>query len=224
MNKKNWLLKLLTQLYLLALLCVSMNAGAIGNTMSWREEVLLHDGQVIVAERSYNPGDSATPDSPDSSALEETVTFNLPDSRKIVWTTNFRDAEPEPNSLNLILFDVVKGVPYIAAYPADCNAHKKWKRPNPPQVFFKYEKNRWKRIALKKFPVELKEANVIVGRPDMRNLQAFYTVKQVNLQNDNIHAPEYRTTMRKALARGKCAQRPGSPKAPVKKAPGTAVK
>ena len=30
--------------------------GIGGHTMSWKEEVLLHDGQMIVLERFYNLG------------------------------------------------------------------------------------------------------------------------------------------------------------------------
>lgn len=46
--------------------------------MSWKEEVLLHDGQVIVAERFYNLGGYPTLESTERAALDETVTFNLP--------------------------------------------------------------------------------------------------------------------------------------------------
>ena len=60
---------------------VTANAGLFGlgsSTMSWKEEVLLHDGQVIVAERFYNLGGYPTLESTERAALDETVTFNLP--------------------------------------------------------------------------------------------------------------------------------------------------
>lgn len=158
--------------------------GIGGHTMSWKEEVLLHDGQIIVAERFYNLGDYPTLESTERVALDETVTFNLPvTGQKIIWKTDFRDADPEPNSLNLILFDVVKGVPYIATYPAGCIAYNKWKRPNPPQILFKYENDQWKRIALAEFPAEPTKANVIVGRPASKSLKSFYSVAQVEEEN-----------------------------------------
>jgi hypothetical protein len=36
--------------------CVNTSAGVfgIGGNMSWKEEVLLHDGGIIIAERFYN--------------------------------------------------------------------------------------------------------------------------------------------------------------------------
>jgi hypothetical protein len=184
---------------------VSMNAdaGLFGHTMSWKEEVLLHDGQIIVAERFYNLGGYPAIESRERAALDETVTFSLPGTnKKITWKTDFRDTEPEPNSLNLILFDVVKGVPYIATYPAGCIAYNKWKRPNPPQILFKYENDQWKRITLAEFPAELTKANVIVGRPATKLLQPFYTVAQVNKENHDIDTTEYKTILRDAVKRG----------------------
>lgn len=201
-------LKQITKLGFLLMMGVSMNAdaglfGLFGHTMSWKEEVLLHDGQIIVAERFYNLGGYPAIESRERAALDETVTFSLPGTnKKITWKTDFRDTEPEPNSLNLILFDVVKGVPYIATYPAGCIAYNKWKRPNPPQILFKYEGGQWKRIGLAEFPAELTKANVIVGRPATKLLQPFYTVAQVNEENHDIDTPEYKTILREAVKGG----------------------
>lgn len=103
-------LKRITKLGLMLMMGVSMSACSA--TMSWKEEVLLHDGQVIVAERFFNLGGYPGLESHERSALDETVTFNLSKSKSIVWKTDFRNSVPEPNSLNLIRFDVVKGIPY----------------------------------------------------------------------------------------------------------------
>jgi hypothetical protein len=181
------------------ILVMGISLSACSDTMSWKEEVLLHDGQIIVSERHYNLGGFPGFESHNRSSIDETVTFNMPGSgKKIIWKTDFRDSEPEPNSLNLILFDVIKGVPYIAAYPAGCIAYNKWKRPNPPQILLKYESDQWQRIPLKEFPLEIKEANVIVGKPDVRILKSFYTVAQVKEANRDIKAPEYRSILREA--------------------------
>jgi hypothetical protein len=182
---------------------MSADAGLFGfggHTMSWKEEVLLHDGQIIVAERFYNLGGYPAIESRERAALDETVTFSLPGTnKKITWKTDFRDSAPEQNSLNLILFDVVKGVPYIATYPAGCIAYNKWKRPNPPQILFKYENDQWKRITVAEFPAELIKANVIVGRPATKLLKSFYTIAEVNAENRDIHTPEYGTVLREAI-------------------------
>ena len=173
--------------------------GFGGDTMNWKEEVLLHDGQIVVAERFYHLGGYPAIESQERAALDVTVSFNLPGTnKKIVWKNDFRDSEPEPNSLNLIRLDVVKGVPFVATYPAGCIAYNKWGRPNPPQVLFKYEGEQWKRITLAELPTELvnAQANVIVGRPAAKLLKSFYTVAGVNAVNHDIHAPEYKSILR----------------------------
>jgi hypothetical protein len=193
-------LKHVTKFGLALIIGVSMNACSA--TMSWKEEVLLHDGQIIVAERFYNLGGKPTWESRERAPLDETVTFNLPGTnKKIIWKTDFRDSQPEPNSLNLIRFDVVKGVPYIATYPAGCIAYNKWGRPNPPQVLFKYENEQWNRIALAELPPELigTHANVIVGRPATSLLKSSYSVEGVNAENHDIDEGPYKTILREAV-------------------------
>lgn len=171
-------------LLVVALLTSAMvNAGLFGfggSTMSWKEEVLLHDGQIIVAERFYNLGAYPAIDSRERAALDQTVTFSLPaTNQKITWKTDFRDSEPEPNSLNLLLLDIINGTPYIAAYPVGNIAYNKWGSPNPPYVFFKYDGKTWQRISLGEFPAELNKTNLIVGRPPVKLLKSFYTVDEV---------------------------------------------
>lgn len=200
MKHAQWMLRIFKTTGLILTIGVAMSACSA--TMNWKEEVLLHDGQIIVAERFYNLGGYPTLDSRERAALDETVTFSLPGTnKKIIWKTDFRDTQPEPNSLNLIRFDVVKGVPYIATYPAGCIAYSKWGMPNPPQVLFKYESDQWKRITLAELPPELigATANVIVGRPATSLLQAFYTVKGVGDENYDIHASEYKTILREPI-------------------------
>ena len=57
MNTKQWL-KRIAKLGLLLMMGASMNveAGLFGATMSWKEEVLLHDVGILVVERFYNLG------------------------------------------------------------------------------------------------------------------------------------------------------------------------
>ena len=198
----NGLLRVFKTIGLILTLGVSMSAaaGLFGHTMSWKEEVLLHDGSKIIAERSYNLGGYPTIDSRERKSLDETVTFTIPGSnKKIIWKTDFKDSAPEPNSLNLLVLDVVKGVPYIAAYPAGTIAHNKWGSPNPPYVFFKYDGKLWQRISLEEFPAELVKTNVIVGRPPAELLKSFYTADDVEKQNYDIHTVEYKSIIRTPL-------------------------
>lgn len=217
MNNSNGMMNRLTRLGLLLMMGMSMSAdaGLFGHTMSWKEEVLLHDGSKIIAERSYNLGGYPTIDSRERKSLDETVTFTIPGSnKKITWKTDFKDSAPEPNSLNLLVLDVVKGVPYIATYPAGIIAYNKWGSPNPPYVLFKYDGKMWQRISLEEFPAELNKTNVIVGRPPAELLKSFYTVEGVNAQNYDIHTEEYKTIVRTPLDHWKPRPQYKGPKAP----------
>lgn len=190
-------------LVFIAIAVTSLNACeylGIGNTMSWKEEVLLHDGSKLVVKRIFHLGSKPTFESTEKSALDATVTFTLPGSNnKITWKTDFRDMLPEPNSLNLLVLDIVNGTPYIATYPAGCIAYNKWNRPNPPYIFFKYDGNDWKRISLEEFPAEISNVNVIIGKPPEKLKKSFYTVEQVKEQNRDIHRAEYINIIRTPL-------------------------
>lgn len=192
-----------TRLALILLIGISLNAcaGLAPSTMSWKEEVKLLDGQIIISERFYNLGGYPGYDASERVPLDETVTFNLPNGKSIVWKNDFRDSEPEPNSLNHFRFDVVNGVPYLATYPAGCIAYNKWGRPNPPQVLFRYVDEKWQRITLADLPPVLinTHANVIVGRPATSLLKSFYAVGGVDAKNYYIRTPEYKTILREAV-------------------------
>ena len=65
----------------------------IGDSTSWKEEVLLHDGQKIIIERLVSLGGKPTLDSRERRDLDETVSFILPGSnKKVIWMTDFRMA------------------------------------------------------------------------------------------------------------------------------------
>ena len=202
MNTRQWWLKRIAKLGLLLMMGVSMSAdaGLFGHSKGWKEEVKLHDGRVIVVERSFNLGGYSTLDSRERALLDETITFTLPDSNKsILWKTEFRNDVPEPNSLSLLLLDVVGGIPYIATSPAGSIAYNKWGSPNPPYVLFKYVNDEWKRIPLEDFPPELAHAN-LMSMPDSRMLKSYYTLEAVKgqMQGRNI-AEEFKTIVRTPL-------------------------
>ena len=165
---------------------------------SWQEEVQLHDGSKVIAKRSYVLGGRSEPGAREGASTFQSVVFSTPDG-DIEWTTDFRDSQPEPNSLSLIAFDIIKGVPYIATRPAGCIAYNKWQRPNPPQVFFKYLNKQWERVALADFPHEITQANVVLGRPSTEVLKPYYSVNDVQRENRDVRYPEYRSILREPM-------------------------
>lgn len=166
-------------------------------TMQWKEEVKLHDGKVIIADRFYNLGGYPGYESRERVALDETVTFHLSDGKDVVWKSDFRDSSPEPNSLNHFRFDVVDGVPYLATYPAGCIAYNKWGRPNPPQVLLRFERGSWLRIGVKELPSVIvgAKANVVVGRPASSLLRGLYSIDDVIEKDRYIMSNQYDTVL-----------------------------
>ncbi|MDP2199867.1 MAG: hypothetical protein Q8K01_14885 [Sulfurimicrobium sp.] len=190
---------------LILTLGVSMSACAglfgIGGT-SWKEEVLLHDGRVLLVERSYNLGGYPTLDARERVMLDETITFTLPEySQKVVWKADFDNTVPEPNSLGALLLGIVGGVPYLAASPAGCIAYNKWGRPNPPYILFKYVNDAWQQIPLKEFPPELIEAN-LMSMPASSLLKPYYTVAAAKAQRQNGNVSAYAKTILREAVKG----------------------
>lgn len=197
------------ELLLLLSFAISACAGvpALNNsTSSWKEEVVLHDGKVVVVERFFHLGDYPTADSHNRSPLDQTLTFTLPETNKrISWKTEYKNNTPEPNSLTPLLLGVVDGVPYLATSPAGCIAYNKWARPNPPYILFKYNNNEWERIPLEAFPSELVQAN-LMSKPDARILKSYYTVAQVKEQMSGRNIPiEARAILREPIMNEWCA-------------------
>jgi hypothetical protein len=196
--------KLITKLGLLLMMGVSMNAdaGLFGHSKGWKEEVQLHDGRVLLIERSYNLGGYPTLDARERRLLDETITFTLPESnQKVVWKTDFNDTVSEPNSLGSLLLDIVGGVPYLATGPAGCIAYNKWGRPNPPYILFKYVNDTWQQIPLKEFPAELVQAN-LMNMPTSSQLKPYYTVAAVKAKLADGNISDYAKTILREAVKG----------------------
>jgi hypothetical protein len=185
---------------------ISMNAQAglfgLGGD-SWKEEVLLHDGQKIIVERSQTYGGRSEPGQSGSGPIKEhTIRFTLPGTNQsITWTSEY-STEAGRTNFNLLAVHVLKGVPYVVTEPNLCLSYNKWGRPNPPYVFFKYEDNTWQRIPLEQLPVEFKTINVAhntLGQ-DAQDLvrMGLVPVERIKAMNRSSN-PVYREILREAL-------------------------
>jgi hypothetical protein len=167
------------------ILGTSMNAFGFlgfGNSAKWKEEVLLHNGQKIIVERSQTRG-GRHEIGQEVPIAKHTVSFSLPGTnRPITWESEFG---MEPNKLSLILLalDVVNNIPYLVTTPARCIAYNKWGRPNPPYVFFRYDGKRWQQIQMGEVPAAIKEANVVIGT---QRMEQYLTESSVPVPADEI--------------------------------------
>lgn len=204
---KHWKssLNTLKALGLILTMALGLSACAVMPAMgadSWKEEVLLHDGQKIVVERSQTYGGrhevgQAPP------VRELTIAFTLPGSgKRITWTSEY-GAELGRTNFKLAALHVLNEMPYLVALPNLCLSYNKWGRPNPPYVVFKYEGNAWKRIPLQEFPAELKDVNMVVnnaGETSILLARPLITADMVKELNGQLTQPEYKTILREPLA------------------------
>lgn len=146
----------------ISILTIGATMTACGNSTSWKEEVLLHDGKRLIVERSmsYDPkGNREIGQSAPKS--EETLQFTLPgNSQNISWKSDF--GQELQDNLDLLALEIADGKPYIVTIPSRCHAYNKWGRPNPPYVFFKHDGQVWQRIPIAELPKEVTRANVVI--------------------------------------------------------------
>ena len=190
----------------------------------WKEEVLLHDGQKIIVERSQTYGGRTEVGQP-LPTREHTIRFTMPGSRSLLlWTSEYDDDMGRTN-FNLLALHVKQGTPYLVVEPNLCLSYNKWGRPNPPYVFFKYVTNGWQRIGLADVPIEFKTINLIVNNGGLSESKeaseksGFVSAEAIRSINDSLGQPEYQTVLREPLRLGRCQQFSSGPKAPNKPAP-----
>ena len=172
-----------------------------GDTASWKEEVLLHDGSKIIVERWQKHGGRHELGQRPGIA-EHSITFTLPETKKAIkWKDEYSE-DVGRSSLELLALDIINGTTYIVTKPVGMLAYNKWGRPNPPYVIFKLEGKVWKRISLAELPVEFKNINlVIVTMNDEEELvrQGVISAERVKEFNSSLTQEEYKTIIRTPL-------------------------
>jgi hypothetical protein len=160
---------LLAESLLLLLLAVAgMGACAFpgfGNSASWKEEVLLHDGRKIIAERSQVHKGRHEIGQP-VPVGDHWITFTVPGSNEsITWKDEYTKDIGRAN-FKLLALHILDETPYLISKPVGCLSYNKWGRPNPPYVIFKYDGKDWQRIPISGLPSEFKEVNLAIDTYD----------------------------------------------------------
>lgn len=187
----------------IAVLTTGFSLSACSST-SWKEEVLLHDGQRIIVERSQTYGGRhEVGQSPPVS--EHSIRFIPPKSNSAIsWTSEY-DGDLGRTNFKLIALDFFNGVPYLVAVPNLCLAYNKWGRPNPPYVIFKHDGTKWDRIPLNGLPAGLKETNLVInnqGEADVVAAQSVVSAEQIKKLNGELTQPEYKNVVRVSIKSG----------------------
>lgn len=211
MSNQNGMMKRITKFAMLLMLGASMSAcaGFLGlGGDSWKEEVLLHDGQKIIVERSQSYGGrheigQARP------IKEHILSLTLPSSnQKLIWTSEYGEETGRTN-FNLLALHVLNGTAYIVAEPNLCLSYNKWGRPNPPYVIFKHDGDKWLRIPLTELPTEFKTINLDFGMTwAIRDREVKFDrggvlfAETIKRHNEVSRQPEYRTILREPVKGG----------------------
>lgn len=182
---------------------LNANAGLFGlGGDSWKEEVLLHDGQKLIVERSQMYKGRSEPGQP-APIGEHTIRFSLPGSSKtITWTSEYGE-DIGRTDFNLSALHVKNNTPYVVAEPNLCLSYNKWVRPNPPYVVFRYDGTVWERIAFDALPSEFTTVNVVkrIRGIDVENLVKAKEVNadQVAALNAGLERPEAKVILREKV-------------------------
>lgn len=191
-------------------LCLMMGVATSGcASISWKEEVLLHDGRRIIVERSQSYGGRHAIGQ-SSPVREHTITFTLPDSGKTVsWTSEY-DKDLGRTNFNLLALHIRNNTPYLVVAPNLCMSYNKWGRPNPPYIIFGHHDRKWQRIPLSELPVQFETINLIVNKGREEDIKAlerksglisgFVSAEDVKMLNNSLTQPYYKTILRQPLS------------------------
>jgi hypothetical protein len=176
-----------------------------GGADSWKEEVLLHDGQTIIVERSQTYGGRQEVGQ-SLPVKEHTIRFAPPSSTTpISWTSEYGDELGRTN-FNLLAVHIKQGTPYIVVEPNLCLSYNKWGRPNPPYVIFKYDGREWQRVALSEVPTEFKSINLIVNTSRVPEIKqnskstGYVPLEAVITINENLRQAELKAILREPIS------------------------
>lgn len=215
MSNGHSLMKTFSTIGLILALGVSMSAGAglfgFGGD-NWKEEVLLHDGSKIIAQRSLSYG-GRREIGQGAPIKEQDITFTLPNTNKTIsFKSEFGDDVGRAN-FDLLALHILNGTPYIVAEPVGCFSYNKWGRPNPPYVFFKYDGKAWQRILLSAFPVEFKTLNLAIylGHQNVEAMvkEGLVPAEDIKKRNSELtQYPQYQSILREAYpgVAGSCSE------------------
>jgi hypothetical protein len=124
-------------------------------TYDWKEEVLLHDGRVIVIERSLRTGEVPVEIGQRPGESDYTLTFKTADGKTVSWGAG--------KSFKPMILDFSSGTPYVVARGSTGPDYEKHGCPRPPYFIFRWADGVWQRIDYEQLPKEIRKANLLAS-------------------------------------------------------------
>lgn len=134
-------------------IAVLLSLTACGQTIDWKQEVKLHDGQVIVVDRKSKQNRIFLP---------ERQTIEVWQRLTFMWTGTSVPIEFElPKGLRVWLLDFDGDAAYAVLKPASVADYNTWGCPSPPWIAYRYRGGRWLQLAFTELPVTFKTPNIM---------------------------------------------------------------
>ncbi|MCX5850005.1 MAG: hypothetical protein NTW65_11235 [Deltaproteobacteria bacterium] len=204
-------------LIFIAMAVTSINAcgylGILGE-LSWKEEVLLHDGSKIIVKR-WQKLKTVYTFEPSALIKEQSISFKLPGTnKKIAWKDGPAKDVMETVNFTLIALHIKNNKPYLITSPYGCLSFNKWGRPNPSYIVFTYEGKEWNRIDMTNLPPEFRTVNLVQGTMNHKVKvaigQGLLTAEKIKALNEDGNKSEiYKTIVRtpfKGSGQGGCPE------------------
>lgn len=202
-NKMNISIMIILAFIFISVSGCSAGFLGIGNTASWKEEVLLHDGSKIIVERWQKHGGNREPGQ-EPGISDQSIVFTIPGINKtITWQDEASGELGGRSNFYLVALHIINTTPYIITSPRLCLSYNKWGRPNPPYIIFKYENKDWKRIEIAELPKEFKNMNLVIETQgyDEEKLvsQGLISAEMVKKMNSELKHEKYKEIARTPL-------------------------
>ncbi|MGH8688889.1 MAG: hypothetical protein ACREVQ_14400 [Burkholderiales bacterium] len=148
---------------------VPMLGGCGNDFISWQEEVKLLDGRVIAVtqQRCAEQG----------MEREAWLTISLPEfsDSAIVWHEN----------LDVTVLNVYQGNLYVVAIPGTIVEYRKYGRPEPPYIGYRFDSGHWVRVPFGEIPVAIYDANMYPQNMALARLKKVSISDKVEIFKDD---------------------------------------
>ncbi len=155
--------------------------SASAKTFEWREEVVLHDGGMILISWWVR----LVPGQPFQYMVgEQRLAFTHPATgQPVTWV----DTGKIGSRLDPILLDVDAGRLYLVESARTGTDYDAFGCPTPPYIAFRYDAGSWTRIPLSELPMRFSNANLVGFDEDLiRGAKGYLTAAQVKTWLDGV--------------------------------------
>ena len=195
---------MIVRLFIAFILCCTFQRAEAGipfmsQTVSWDEEVLLSDGQLLLVHRTETNGPDQWGRSGEGQLKEQTIYFSH-NGKKIKWVNE--DGWRLQNRPDIL--DFVNGVPVLVIPVHRWGQCEKYDFPQEGLVAFGYINDRWNRIPFSDLPEVLK-VNLLRTTHDIKYSKAYKgeritpSYKQKREKGSNWGASEHGVSISEAI-------------------------